>query len=84
MSTIGRNHHNKVDLGVWKLVIIASGMLHSYGGKINLLVHPENGLSSLFTVTEDSKALVTVVPIAQTFLLFNLASLTNLTVSSPT
>ena len=60
---------------------MASGILHWYGGKTNLLVHPAKGFSSLVTVTDDSKALVTVVPIEQTFLLFLFALLTSLTVS---
>ena len=60
---------------------MASG-ISTYGGKINLLVHPAKGFSSLVTVTDDLKPSHCGL-IEHTFLLFLLALLTSLTVSSP-
>src|SRR5690606_2647236 len=61
---------------MWKLVIIQSAMLNSYGGKMNLFVQPSNGLRVLLVETELSTARIEVVPTQQTFLPSALALLT--------
>src|SRR6187431_2399516 len=67
---------NKVDFGVWKLVIIHVATLKSCGGKINLFVQPSKGFKVLCEETELSMARIDVVPTAQIRFLFDFASFT--------
>src|SRR5690606_33616358 len=61
---------NRVDLGVWKLVIMQLAILKSYGGKINLFVQPSISFNIPFEDTELSMARMAVVPTAQIRFLF--------------
>src|SRR5690606_18261484 len=66
----------KVDFGMWKFVTIQSAILKSYGGKMNLFVHPLKVLSVWFDETALSNARIDVVPTAQIFFLLAFALFT--------
>ena len=67
---------------MWKLEIIELATVNSYGGKINLLVHPSNSLRCPSVLTALSIARITVVPTAHTFLPLSLARFTVFTAIS--
>lgn len=65
---------NKVDLGRWKFVMIASTTLKSYGGDMNSFVSPVWGVRfRCFAIV--SRVLTVVVPTAMMRLFFAMASL---------
>ena len=67
---------SSVDSGMWKFVISLSVILKSYGGKMNLSVHPRFDFRWPSVVTLDSTARQVLVPTTKTFPLLSMVLLT--------
>src|SRR6185436_1071567 len=65
-----------VDSGMWKFVMSRSTILKSYGGKMNLSVHPLFDLRCPVVVTHDSTARTVLVPHTKTLPRLSIVRLT--------